>query len=134
MIQTDIGAYIKPVVGFFPQASGAATINGASIDRNGFYSAVLHGATGAVTGTPTGQTFDLKLQDSADGSTGWADISGAAITQITAVSTAGEINVNLTGAKRYIRAVGTVALTGGTTPTLQVAATVVLGGAVVKPV
>jgi len=134
MIQTDAGKYIKPVAGFSPQASdGTAAIEGPAIDRTGFLSAVLHGRTGAVTGAPTAQTYDLKLQESADGST-WTDIPGAAITQITAADTEADVNVNLAGAEKYIRAVGTVTFTGGTTPTLQVAATVILGGADVKPV
>jgi len=131
---TDIGAYIKVLAGFSPQAAAGGAINGAAIDRMGFQSAVLHGRTGAATGTPTAQTYDLKLQDSADGSTGWTDIAGAAITQITAVDSEAEVNVNLAGAKKYIRAVGTVTLTGGTTPTLQVASAVVLGGASELPV
>lgn len=135
MIQTDAGKYIKPVAGFSPQASdGVAAIEGPAIDRTGFLSAVLHGRTGAVAGAPTAQTYDLKLQESADGSTGWTDIPGAAITQITTADAEADVNVNLAGAKKYIRAVGTVTFTGGTTPTLQVAATVILGGADVKPV
>jgi len=131
---TDIGSYIKALAGFSPQAAAAGTINGAAIDRAGFQSAVLHGRTGAVTGTPTAQTYDLKLQESADGSTGWTDIAGAAIAQIAAANTEAEVNVNLAGAKRYIRVVGTVTFTGGTTPTLQVASTLVLGGASKLPV
>lgn len=129
MSLTDVGAEIKAVAGFSPQAAAAGAINGTAIDRLGFQSAVLHGRTGAATGTPTSQTYDLKLQDSADGTTGWADIAGSAITQITAVNTEAEKDVNLSGAKRYVRAVGTVAFVGGTTPTLLVASALVLGGA-----
>lgn len=124
----DIGAYVKAQAGINPQDSAAATINGAAIDRQDFDSCVLHAAAGAATGTPTAQTVDAKLQDSADGSTGWADIAGAAITQITADNGEAEKDVVLSGAKRYIRAVITVGFTGGTSPKIPVAASVVLGG------
>lgn len=134
MISTNIGASVKVVAGFSPQAAVAGAINGAAIDRLGFRSAVLHARSGAVTGAPTAQTYDVKLQDSADGSTGWADIPGAAITQITAANAEAEKDINLAGAKRYIRVVGTVGFTGGTSPTLQVASALVLGGPAAEPV
>lgn len=133
MRPTDIGAEIKVVAGFAPRAASAGTITGSAIDRDGFLSCVLHARAGDVSGGPSAQTYDVKLQDSADGSTGWADITGAAITQITAANGEKHVNVNLSGAKRYIRAVGTVGFTGGTTPTMDVAATVALGGAVITP-
>lgn len=131
---TNIGALIKVVAGFSPRASATATINGAAIDRQDILSCVLHGRTGAAAGSPTAQTYDLKLQDSADGSTSWADLTGAVITQITAIDTSGYVDVNLLSAKRYIRSVGTVAFTAGTSPTLEVACAVVLGGAVVTAI
>lgn len=127
-MQRNIGAYVKVAKGINPQASAAATINGAAIDRQGYLSCVLHHACGAAAGSPTARTVDSKIQDSADGSTGWADLSGAAATQLTADNSEAEKNVDLSGAKRYIRVVETVAFTGGTTPTIPVAAEVVLAG------
>ena len=124
----DIGAFIKAQAGINPQDSAAATINGGAIDRQDFDSCVLHAAAGAATGAPTAQTVDAKLQDSPDGTSGWADIAGAAITQITADNAQAEVDIDLSGAKRYIRAIVAVGFTGGTTPTIPVAATVVLGG------
>ncbi len=129
----DIGAFIKAQAGINPQDSAAATINGAAIDRQDFDSCVLHAACGAASGTPTAQTVDAKLQDSPDGSTGWADIAGAAITQLAADNAEAEVDVDLSGAKRYIRAVVTVGFTGGITPKIPVAASVVLGGARALP-
>lgn len=129
----DIGSLVKAVLGNVPVAAAAGTRNGAAIDRQGFYSCVLTAISGAVTGAPTAQTLDAKLQDSADGSTGWADITGAAIAQITAVNTLAQKDVNLSAAKRWIRVVETVGFTGGTSPTLGAAEAVVLGGADTLP-
>ena len=133
MTPTDIGAQVRVVTGVAPQASAAGAVNGSAIERVGFDSCVLHVRAGNATGTPTALTLDAKLQDSADGSSGWADITGAAITQIAAASGEAHVDVNLRGAKKYIRVVQTVAFTGGTTPTLNHTSTVTLGGAVIKP-
>lgn len=139
MVLTDINAYIKPVVGVVPTASAAATINGASIDRINYQSAVLVANTGAETGSPSARSLNAKIQHSTDGSTGWNDYTDpttgavAAITAITAASTQAKVAVNLSAAKRYIRVVETVAFTGGTSPTLAVSGHVILGGALVTP-
>lgn len=125
----DVGAYVKPVIGNVPVASAAATLNGSSIDRSGYHSCVLFAQSGAATGSPTAQTLDAKIQDSDDGSTGWADVTGAAITQNTAVNSSAKKSVNLQAVKRYTRVVATVAFTAGTSPTLGVSTAVVLGGA-----
>jgi hypothetical protein len=131
----DIGSYIKPTKGIKVTNAAAGTINGAAIDRmaaggrDAFMSCVLHGMCGDATGAPSARTVDFKLQDSDDGSTGWADITGSSVSQLTANDTDAEKGVNLGGAKRYIRAVAIVGFTGGTSPAIPVAADVVLGGA-----
>lgn len=69
------------------------------------------------TGVPT---FDCKVQESADGSTGWADITGAALSQITTQATTTPATaqiVQFQRTKRYLRLVSTVA---GTTSPLYV--------------
>lgn len=130
----DIGAYVKTVIGVLPFARTAAAVNGPSIDRRGFDSCVLHTVGGAATGSPTGQTLDAKLQESADGSTGWADIVPAiAITQIVADDVEQRVDADLSGNKRFIRVVQTVTLTAGTTPTLPCGSNVILGGATEVP-
>ena len=78
---------------------------------------------------PTAQTVDAKLQESDDGATGWTDIAGAAIATLTADETAGGVDVNLSGAKAFVRVVATVGFTAGTTPAIPVAASLILGGA-----
>lgn len=129
---TDIGAIIKAVVGLAPQtvSSTSDTLNGDAIDRTGFDSAVLQVMEGAQSATED-VTVDAKLQESADGSTGWSDIDGAATAQI-AVSddsvNSEYVDVNLRGVKQYIRAVVETTESTGTA-TVPVAASVILGGA-----
>ncbi len=93
-----------------PDAWATGAANSAAIDTQKFRQAAFYvnladkGAAG---------TLDYKIQESDDGSTGWTDVSGAAITQLTANGTARvSVNVNATGRGRYLRAVMTV---GGNT-------------------
>ena len=130
----DIGSFIKPVEGILPQATdGAADVNGAAYDRLGFNSGVIAASVGASTGAPTAVSVVFKLQESDDGSTGWTDVADASVT-IDAENTIGDVNLKLAGTKQYVRVVATAALTGGTSPTLQIGASLVLGGAEEKPV
>lgn len=56
----------------------------------------------------------VKLQDSADGSTGWADVTGAAFGAVTAAGVSHqEITLNADKLRRYARVVNTI--TGGAT-------------------
>lgn len=120
--------------GIDPEDASAGAINGGAVDRfaasppRGGMSAVLHVSCGAATGGPSAQTVDGKLQDSGDGSTDWQDIA-TAITQLTADDTdANSPNVNLANKRRHIRAVVTVGFTGGSAPTIPVAAVIAFGG------
>jgi hypothetical protein len=128
----SIGDIIKPVSAVV--ANSSTTTNSSAIDRKGYESCVLFHACGAASGSPTGQTADSKLQSSANGTNGWADISGAAAAQLTADSTSDRVSVDLrVTSDRYIRVVNVVALTAGTSPKLPVQATVILGGAASLP-
>jgi len=133
--QRNIGALLSVVTSVEPQSSAAATINGTGIDRQAHSMAgccVLHQAAGAVGGTPTTTSVVTKLQDSPDNSTfsdykpDWVNVATNAA--LTAANTENSLSVDLTAANRYIRAVTTVAFTGGTSPTALVAADVVLSG------
>lgn len=124
---SGIGPEIKIVTGTPPLAQTATAVNGTGIDRLGFDSCVLDVEAGAVTGGPSAFTLDSKIQHSDASGSGYADLSGAAIPQITAASSRKRVTVNLKGAKRYVRVVTTVTLTGGTSPTCPNAAIVVLG-------
>lgn len=135
----DIGSFVKVVNGINPTNSGAQTINGPAIDRmqspgKMFQSAVLKVSAGAAAGGPSALTVGGKLQDSGDGQAGWNDIAGAAITQLSAENTDEQVKVDLSGARRYIRTVVPVQFTGGSSPTLPVAAEVLLGGSTELPV
>lgn len=113
-----------------PAAAAAGAINGGAIDTKGFGDAVVAVSVGATTGTPTSFTVAAKVQESADGSTGWVDVADAAITAITAANKTAEMNVLINAraaSLRYIRAVVTPAFVAGTSPTVGVSAVVLLG-------
>jgi hypothetical protein len=126
----DIGAYVKTAVGLKPINSAASATNkGDAIDRLGFNSAVMAAAVGAAAGGPSARSAIFKVQQSDTTTDGdFVDVSGAALAAMTADNASGYLDLNIQGLKRYIRVVCTVALTGGTTPTIPVAATIILGG------
>jgi len=115
MILTDIKNTLTLIAGAKP-ATITASRNGSAIDIRGYLGsimAVLYAAKG--TGNAD-NTLDTKIQTSADGSTGWADVTGATFTQV--LGTGGTdslqgINVEVRLCERYIRFVDTVA---GTSP------------------
>ena len=130
----NIGSLVVPVTGVFPQNAVAGTINGSSIDRtlhNLAGSCVLHQVAGAETGAPTTASVQTKLQHSPDNST-WSDYQiGTTVQETAALTVANSENtaaIDLTGAYRFIRPVTIVAFTGGTSPAIEVAAGVILGG------
>lgn len=130
------GAYFKVAAGNVPAAVAAGTRNSAAIDRLGYQSCKLATQTGATSGTPTSFTVNAKVQDSADGSTGWADYvpprgvaADAAITALAAASAVGTKDIDLSSAKRYVRVVEVTAFVGGTAPTVGCVSELVLGGA-----
>lgn len=130
----NVGGTVTSKASVRPQSASAGTVNGVSVDRKNFMSCLLCAFSGAASGSPSAQTVDLKLQESADGSTGWTDIAGASVTQITADDGEAKTEVDLSGAERYIRAVAEVAFTGGTSPAVPVAGVITLGGPVIAPV
>jgi len=96
-----------------PSGQYGATETGAGVDvreYTGFAEIIID--AGAVS---TGDTLDVKIQESADdGATdAYTDVAGAAFTQATDAGALIEgIGVDMDARERYIRAVGT--LTGGT--------------------
>lgn len=90
-----------------PSASVTATENGAAVniqDFQGLAKLVLDSSV-VNAGTST-----VKIQDSADGSTGWADVTNWAFTAVGTVAVAHqELLVNIDNAKKFIRAVNTMA-------------------------
>ena len=92
-------------------AARTSTVTTSAVDLMGYIGKVaVIQQVGTVSGTTP--TLDGKIQDSADGSTGWTDISVTA-TQVTAADNQQVLSVDTRVARRYIRYVGTIA---GTTP------------------
>lgn len=100
-------------------AAKTSTVTGSAIDTQLYLGdIVVVQDVAAVTGTTP--TLDGKVQSSADGSTGWADVTGATATQVTAANSIQIIKVPKRAASRYIRYVGTIA---GTTPSFTMGVT-----------
>jgi hypothetical protein len=121
---------VKAVQSIAPVSSGAGAVNGTAVDTQDFGDGMLVVNIGAATGSPTAQTVDAKLQESANGSSGWTDIAGAAMTQATVDDVTGEIKLrieNRAGSLRYVRPVVTPGFTGGSSPEIPVSATLILG-------
>ena len=131
---------IKMFTGLRPQSiSGSSAVNGLAVDTFGFNSGVVTVGVGAATGTPTSYTVAGKVQESADGSTNWADVPNTLPNQlftIAADNTSAQIQIEGLGTsrKRYLRVVVTPAFTGGTSPTVPITSVFGLGRAFKKPV
>ncbi len=99
-----------------PVATESTTFTGATTniadlkDFDGDIQIILDSGAAASSGTMTG-----KIQDSADGSTGWGDITGGGFTAVAQAASKQVITVNRDGIKRYVRFVGTIAASGTTT-------------------
>jgi hypothetical protein len=131
---TDSGAELDGVSGVRPKAATAGTEKGPGVDRTNFRSCKLIGQTGAATGGPSSQSATHKLQHSdTDVDGNYVDFTGGAIAAHVADNQHSELNIDLSGAKQWIRAVAVVALSGGSSPTLPVSSSIVLGGASTTP-
>jgi hypothetical protein len=93
-------------------AARTSTVTTSAVDvrtyKGGF---IFQQLVGVVSGTTP--TLNGKIQTSADGSTGWADISGATFTEVTASDSFQKIGIVENQTLGYVRYVGTIA---GTTP------------------
>lgn len=105
MSLSDVAA-MKAAVGISADDYGAVTTNGTGIDTRGYHQALVVLNVGTVT-----TSLDVKVQQSSDdgSSDAYADISGAAFTQVTTANdvTVYVARVNLDATERYIRVVGT---------------------------
>lgn len=98
-----------------------STFTGAAYDVRDFVGRVRVVQFSAAASA--GDTLDGKIQDSPDGTTGWADLTGATFTQVTAAADGHEaIAFEASAAKPFIRYVGTVA---GASPSWPFGATVI---------
>jgi hypothetical protein len=95
-----------------PTSALTVTGTGASIDvrqLSGVGAVVMD----AAAGTGTTPTCAMVIQDSPDGTTGWAPIAGAAFVGLTTVASQQKIGVNWNACRGFVRAAYTI---GGTTP------------------
>jgi hypothetical protein len=113
-----------------PQSSTGGAINGTGYDASGFADGVAVVSVGATTGTPTSFTVNAKLQECATVDGTYTDITGASITAITAIDKQAEIKfARGVATLKFIRLVVTPAFVGGSTPTVIVGGTLMLGNA-----
>lgn len=103
--------------------SAVATVTGAAINTAGYAAALVVLAAGAFTATGT---LACKVQDSADGSTDWQDVSGAAFTGLIdstdVTCKVGRLKLDGNNVRQYIRivtVVGTAAAPHGVSVILQ---------------
>jgi hypothetical protein len=129
---------IHQVSSIVPQSvSGSSAVDGVSIDTQGYDNAKLHVYAAEASGSPSGASLAVTLQESADGSTNWAnalDNTGTAIGfTLSGLNAAAGVNaariegLNL-NRKRYLRIVVTPTFTGGTSPAVLAYGEIVFGG------
>jgi hypothetical protein len=105
----------QAILGGVTPRTATGTITGSAVDlvtADGRCFAVQQ--VGTVTGTSP--SLSGKIQESADGSTNWSDISGATFTAVTATDNVQAISFDRT--LRYVRYVGTIS---GTSPSFPLA-------------
>ena len=107
------------LVALGPAGRRTSTLTGAAFDVRDYIGtgAIVQQASAAVAGTAP--TLNGKIQDSADGSTGWADVAGAVFAEVTDAAANEKIGIAFNAVKRYLRYVGTIA--GTDTPTFDFA-------------
>jgi hypothetical protein len=133
----NIADWVVAFMSVAPQSAAVGTINGSSLDRflhNMPLTCMLHQQVGAVTGAPTTSSVITTLQHSQDNAT-WTTylpdgVTAATTAALTAANSDNSLSIDLTLAQRFIRAVTTVAFTGGATPAVLVAVDLMIAGEV----
>jgi hypothetical protein len=129
---------VRNVSSVIPQSvSGSSAVNGVSVDTLGYDNAKIHVYSALASGSPSAAALAVTLQESADGSTNWAnalDNTGTVIGfTLSALQSAAAVNqarvegLNL-NRKRYLRVVVTPTFTGGTSPAVLAYGEVIFGG------
>lgn len=117
-----------PAAELDPVSQAAATVTSGAVDLAKFRRAMFIVMVGNVGGAGT---VDAKIQQSATGSSGWSDVTGSAITQITASNKIATLEIRadqLSSGQRFVR----LSLTVGTNAVL-IAVLPIGGEAVQKP-
>jgi hypothetical protein len=117
-----------------------ATVKGIAVDRTGYLSARLDHIAGICPSVPTGFTVAVKIQHSVDATDGnFSDFITSIATfglasDLSAASVQKYWDLDLTGAKAFIRSVTVITFTGGSSPSSIWSQTLVLGDKNVEPV
>lgn len=134
----NAGAGLLVATGTIAHTKSSGVINGPAIERmldessQGYNSGFLFGAMADSVGAPTAVALAVHIEDSADGTTDWTDVSG--LTHTTDIESGVEgTAVDLTGCRQFIRVVSEITHTGGTSPNSDYHSGIVLAGAVKKP-
>lgn len=127
----DMQNEIAAAVTIAPAANRTANTTGSAVDLQGFRSAVAL----VQYGTVTDGTWTATIEDSDDGSTGWAtvvaDLLGGAFTARTSANDETVEEVAYLGTKRFIRVVVTETIASTTGALFN--ALIVRGGPITKP-
>jgi len=129
MLPYDLKNEINAAVALKSQ-SITASGNSAAINMLGNTLAVLFAFNVSAATAGTLPTFDAKIQQSADGSTNWTDVTGASITQVTTVDSIQTVGVDPRGTQQYLRVNYTIG--GSASPAFPVGV-VILTGKQYKP-
>jgi len=122
-MQLDLYSQTRVRTSLSPASRTNGTVNGAAVDRAGFSGAVVV----VQTGTITDGSHAITIEDSADGTSGWAATAGQLQGSLPTVVAANDdtlFEVGVLGGRQFMRVVQ--ATTGATTGGL-LGAVVVLG-------
>lgn len=135
-VPTNVNAEILYAAHKLAKAQAPGNVDTGWIDRTGFDSASILGALGASAGGPATQSLKLELFDADDGSgTNAAQVKPDGVNNdvstvgATADNTITQHGVAFRNCRKWVKARGVYANTGGTSPTNDVTVDLVLGGA-----
>jgi hypothetical protein len=137
-VQVLLGCSLDPQ----SNSTTAVAVNGNKVDTLGGDNAALYARCAAATGSPTGFTVVFKVQESANGTSGWSDAldnTGTVIGfTLDCHAAAAEKLARIEGLglnrQRYLRAVATPTITGGSSPAAVLVAEIIIGNAGQRPV
>jgi hypothetical protein len=114
------------------QLTAAQTVHGVGVKTTDRESNVIEVTLGTLAGAPTGGTVTAIMEESPDNST-WSQVNGSDSVVMNYNDTLPEVLRyrylgGTSGKQAYIRCSITAALTGGSSPTVIVAANVLQGG------
>lgn len=135
-VPTDINAEILYAAHQLAKAQVAGNVDTGWIDRTNFDAASILGALGAAAGGPATQSLKLELFDADDNAgTNAAQVkpdgTNVDVSKVgaTANNTITQHGVALRNCRKWVKARGVLAFTGGTSPTQDVTVDLILGGA-----